>query len=117
MTDKSRRWSMPVASLVLATSFCAASGQAQQQQAEEAGFISQVKGTCWLQRGNSRVQITLSKFGGAGLRVGDKLRCDKHGSLVLELRSLRTTIEPSEQWTTIPRASGVEKRRDGWPRR
>jgi len=82
-----------------------------QDKREQVGFISQVKGSCWLQRGSSRVPITLSKHGGASLRVGDKVRCDEHGSLVLELRSLRTTIEPSppDQWTTIPRPSGPRK--------
>ena len=109
MTDKSSPWSMRVAILTLAASLCTVSGQAQQPQTEQAGFISQVKGTCWLRRGKSTLQITLRKFGGAELRLGDKLRCDKDGSLVLELTSLRTTIEPSDQWTTIPRASGSRK--------
>ena len=87
----------------------AAAAQDKRQEAEDAGFISEVKGSCWLQRGSARVPITLSKYGGASLRVGDKVRCDEHGSLVLELRSLRTTIEPSppDQWTTIPRPAGA----------
>jgi hypothetical protein len=97
-----------MASLMLAMFFCIPTLLAQ-QQAEEAGFIGQVTGTCWLGRGSTRVRITLSEFGGAVLHVGDKVRCDKNGSLVLELKSVRTTIEPSDQWTTIPRASGSRK--------
>jgi len=95
-----------LAIIVLSLAACA---QDQREEAKDAGFISEVRGTCWLLRGTSSVQITLRKFGGAELRVGDKLRCDKDGSLVVELRSLRTTIEPSERWTTIPRASGSRK--------
>jgi hypothetical protein len=84
----------------------AAFAQGNREEAEDVGFISRVIGTCWLQRGDSSEQITLTRHGGAGLRAGDKVRCDKDGSLVIELRSLRTTIEASDRWTTIPRASG-----------
>jgi tetratricopeptide (TPR) repeat protein len=107
--SKPRIWTILNALLAIIVLSLAACAQDQREQAKDAGFISEVKGTCWLQRGTSSVQITLRKFGGAGLRVGDKLRCDKDGSLVVELRSLRTTIEPSDRWTTIPRASGSRK--------
>jgi hypothetical protein len=97
--------------LVILMLSLAASAQDERGQREDAGFISEVKGSCWLQRGSARVPITLSKYGGATLRVGDKVRCDEDGSLVLELKSLRTTIEPSpsDQWTTIPRPAGPRK--------
>jgi tetratricopeptide (TPR) repeat protein len=100
-----------MAPFALMVPLLAASAQDKPQAADEVGLISQVKGACWLQRGNSREQITPSKHGGARLRVGDKVRCDKGGRLVLELRSMRTTVEPSapDQWTTIPAASGLRK--------
>jgi hypothetical protein len=109
MMSKPRIWTILIALLAIVVLSVAACAQDQREEVKDAGFISEVRGTCWLQRGTSSVQITLRKFGGAGLRVGDKLRCDKDGSLVVELRSLRTTIEPSDRWTTIPRASGSRK--------
>jgi hypothetical protein len=110
MLDKLRRFFEPIASLMLVMYFCIPALPAN-QQAEGSGFVSQVKGTCWIERAHehARVQITLSRFGGAVLHAGDKVRCDENGSLGLELRTLRTTIEPSGQWTTIPRASGSRK--------
>ncbi len=95
--------------LVIVLLSLGASAQDKRQEAEASGSVLRVEGTCWLKRENSQVQITLGKSGVAPLRVGDAVRCDKDGSLILELGSLRTTIEPSDQWTLIPRACGLGK--------
>lgn len=94
--------------------------QQRQHEAEYAGLVSDVRGACWLMSGKVQTKITVRKSGAKRLRVGDKVRCDQGGSLVLELISSKaplpasacsgcTTIEPSGEWTTIRRASGLRE--------
>ncbi|MFZ0799140.1 MAG: hypothetical protein WCA13_02420 [Terriglobales bacterium] len=113
MKAKRQHRTRPTILLAVMTFSLAASAQdsAKRAEAAPAGIISEVSGACWLQKGHSSVPITLKQYGGVVVYVGDKVRCDKGGRLVLELKGRRTSIEPShsDDWTTVPESSEARK--------
>jgi len=79
------------------------------QSSEPIGFVNRVEGRCWIQMSSSN-RRTFAAHNGVSLSVGDKVRCDEGGKLVLKLQPKDssgglTTVDPSPQnrWTTIPR--------------